>query len=188
MKNETDDLAMENKQVFTTGEAAKVCNVSQQTIIRCFDSGRLHGFKVPGSRFRRIPKAELVRFMQDNKMDLSRLGSNVVQVLVVGLSSEETDSVIKNHSAGHNIKIHHAEDAWEAGFLAHQCNPELVVINSSILGLQKKSIYNTLTKSSGSTPIVVTVEKKFNVGLQSTVQTQEPKEIIKQAVLQLLSA
>jgi hypothetical protein len=63
--------------------------------------------------------------MQDNKMDLSRLGSNVVQVLVVGLNSEETDSVIKNHSAGHNIKIHHAKDAWEAGFLAHQCKPEL---------------------------------------------------------------
>ncbi len=188
MKNKIDDLAIENKQVFTTGEAAKVCNVSQQTIIRCFDSGRLHGFKVPGSRFRRIPKAELVRFMQDNKMDLSRLGSNVVQVLVVGLNSKETDSVIKNHSAGHNIKIHHAKDAWEAGFLAHQCKPELVVISSSTIGLQKNSIYNTLTKSNGSPPIIVVVERKLNVGLPSTTQNQEPKEIIKQAVLQLLSA
>ena len=42
------------KQVFTTGEAAEICKVSQQTIIRCFDSGRLQGFRVPGSRFRRI--------------------------------------------------------------------------------------------------------------------------------------
>ena len=37
----------------TTGEAAEVCRVSQQTIIRCFDAGRLKGFRVPGSRFRR---------------------------------------------------------------------------------------------------------------------------------------
>ncbi len=44
------------KQVFTTGEAAEICKVSQQTIIRCFDSGRLTGFRVPGSRFRRIPR------------------------------------------------------------------------------------------------------------------------------------
>ena len=29
------------KTVFTTGEAAKICKVSQQTIIRCFDSGQL---------------------------------------------------------------------------------------------------------------------------------------------------
>jgi len=37
------------KDLYTTGEAADVCNVSQQTIIRCFDAGRLEGFRVPGS-------------------------------------------------------------------------------------------------------------------------------------------
>ena len=44
------------KKIFTTGEAAQVCKVSQQTIIRCFDSGRLTGFRVPGSKFRRLPR------------------------------------------------------------------------------------------------------------------------------------
>ena len=48
------------KTVFTTGEAAKICKVSQQTIIRCFDSGQLKGFRVAGSRFRRIPRDVLV--------------------------------------------------------------------------------------------------------------------------------
>ena len=43
------------KTVFTTGEAAKICKVSQQTIIRCFDSGQLKGFRVPGSRFAASP-------------------------------------------------------------------------------------------------------------------------------------
>ena len=36
------------KTVFTTGEAAKICKVSQQTIIRCFDNGQLKG--LPGAR------------------------------------------------------------------------------------------------------------------------------------------
>ncbi len=53
------------KEVYTTGEAAKICRVSQQTIIRCFDEGRLKGFKVPGSRFRRIPKKYLIAFMKE---------------------------------------------------------------------------------------------------------------------------
>ena len=35
---------MTSKTVFTTGEAAKICKVSQQTIIRCFDNGSLKGF------------------------------------------------------------------------------------------------------------------------------------------------
>ena len=40
------------KTVFTTGEAAKICKVSQQTIIRCFDSGQLKGYRIPGSKDR----------------------------------------------------------------------------------------------------------------------------------------
>ena len=36
------------KTVFTTGEAAEICKVSQQTIIRCFDSGRLEGLPRAG--------------------------------------------------------------------------------------------------------------------------------------------
>lgn len=57
------------KEVYTTGEAAKICRVSQQTIIRCFDKGCLKGgFKVPGSRFRRIPRRALLKFMEDNGM------------------------------------------------------------------------------------------------------------------------
>ena len=44
MRNAELDAAA---SVFTTGEAAKICKVSQQTIIRCFDNGQgLKGFRV----------------------------------------------------------------------------------------------------------------------------------------------
>lgn len=54
------------KAVFTTSQAAKICKVSQQTIIRCFDRGLLKGFRVPGSRFRRIPRGFMKEFMKEN--------------------------------------------------------------------------------------------------------------------------
>ena len=63
------------KDLFTTGEAAEICRVSQQTIIRCFDSGRLRGFRVPGSKFRRIPRQNLIKFMRDNSIPLDNLDS-----------------------------------------------------------------------------------------------------------------
>jgi excisionase family DNA binding protein len=78
---ESSDL--EDKQVFTTGEAAEICKISQQTIIRCFDSGRLHGFRVPGSRFRRIPRDELIRFMRENNIPADRLEGSQKRILVV---------------------------------------------------------------------------------------------------------
>ena len=71
------------KTVFTTGEAAKICKVSQQTIIRCFDSGQLRGFRVPGSRFRRIPRDILFRFMKDNGIPTDALESGKRKVLLV---------------------------------------------------------------------------------------------------------
>lgn len=51
-------------EILTTGEVAKITGLSQQTIIRCFDSGRLKGFRVPGSKFRRILQVELIAFMK----------------------------------------------------------------------------------------------------------------------------
>jgi excisionase family DNA binding protein len=50
------------KAAYTTGEAAEILGVSQQTVIRCIDSGELKGYRVPLSRFRRVPHDELVRF------------------------------------------------------------------------------------------------------------------------------
>ena len=75
MGSRSDNInGLAGKQVFTTGEAAQVCGVSQQTIIRCFDSGKLHGFRVPGSRFRRIPRGDLLRFMKSNGIPVTPWG------------------------------------------------------------------------------------------------------------------
>jgi excisionase family DNA binding protein len=47
----------------TTGDVAKLLGISQQTVIKCFESGILKGYRVPGSKFRRIPAKHLIRFM-----------------------------------------------------------------------------------------------------------------------------
>ena len=73
-----------NLEVFTTGEAATICSVSQQTIIRCFDQGLVKGFKIPGSRFRRIPRAELIKFMKANGIPTGDLEPKEKKVIYVG--------------------------------------------------------------------------------------------------------
>jgi excisionase family DNA binding protein len=51
--------------VFTVGQAARICKVSAQTIIRCMDDGRLDGFRESGSKHRRIPRSSLLAFMKN---------------------------------------------------------------------------------------------------------------------------
>lgn len=67
------DDAFEQQAVYTTGEVAKICKVSLQTIIRCFDKGSLKGFRVPGSRHRRIPRDKLEKFMKESGIPLEYL-------------------------------------------------------------------------------------------------------------------
>lgn len=49
----------------TTGEAARLLRCSQQTVIRACDKGFIPFYKLPGSRFRRIRKQDLMRFMEE---------------------------------------------------------------------------------------------------------------------------
>ena len=61
------------KTVFSTLEAAKVCKVSEQAIIRSFDSGQLKGYRLPGSSDRQIPREALLRFMEENGIPTDEL-------------------------------------------------------------------------------------------------------------------
>ena len=49
--------------VLTTGEVAKICNVAPRTVSQWFDKGLLNGYRIPGSKDRRIPIDELAHFM-----------------------------------------------------------------------------------------------------------------------------
>jgi len=118
-----------DKQVFTTGEAAEICKVSQQTIIRCFDSGRLNGFRVPGSRFRRIPRGELIRFMQTNEIPVDSLESGKMRILVVDDDKEIVDLFIDVLSRDDRFEVKSAVTGYDAGLLTEQMKPHLILLD-----------------------------------------------------------
>ncbi len=51
--------------MFTVGQVARICGVCSKTVKNWFDTGRLKGFTVPGSKDRRIPKANLITFLTE---------------------------------------------------------------------------------------------------------------------------
>lgn len=54
------------KTIFTTGEVAAFIRVTPRTVCSWFDSGRLRGYRIPGSQVRKIPKEHLLRFMREH--------------------------------------------------------------------------------------------------------------------------
>ncbi len=119
-----------SKKIFTTGEAAQVCKVSQQTIIRCFDSGRLHGFRVPGSRFRRIPREDLIRFMKNNDIPVDTLGGDGKRrVLVVDDDPQIVELFVDALERDGRFEVKTAGTGYDAGMLTEAFDPHLIVLD-----------------------------------------------------------
>ena len=118
-----------SKQVFTTGEAAVICKVSQQTIIRCFDSGRLNGFRVPGSKFRRIPRVELLRFMRSNEIPTDVLESTRKRILVVDDDDQIVELFVDVLGRDDRFEVKTAQTGYDAGLLTEQFKPHLILLD-----------------------------------------------------------
>ena len=117
------------KTVFTTGEAAKICKVSQQTIIRCFDSGQLKGFRVPGSRFRRIPRDQLYAFMRDNGIPTDALDSGRRKLLIVDDDQDLVDLLVDHFERDGRFDVRSVNNGFGAGMQIKEFRPDLVVLD-----------------------------------------------------------
>ncbi len=117
------------KTVFTTGEAAKICKVSQQTIIRCFDSGQLKGFRVPGSRFRRIPRDQLYNFMRDNGIPTDALESGKRKVLLVDDDLDLVELITDVLDRDTRFEVRSVNNGFDAGMMVKEYHPDLIVLD-----------------------------------------------------------
>lgn len=131
---------MTTKTVFTTGEAAKICKVSQQTIIRCFDNGTLKGFRVPGSRFRRIPRDQLYAFMKDNGIPTDALESGKRKVLIVDDDEELVELLADVFERDGRFDIRRANNGFDAGMLVKEFRPDLVVLDVMLPDINGKEV------------------------------------------------
>ena len=129
MAQEADKQNWASKRTFTTGEAAAVCKVSQQTIIRCFDSGRLTGFRVPGSKFRRIPREELIRFMRANNIPLDTIEGQTRRVLVVDDDPAILDLFEDVLTRDGRFEVKSATTGYDAGMLTESFKPHLIILD-----------------------------------------------------------
>ena len=120
---------IQTRQVFTTGEAAEICKVSQQTIIRCFDAGRLKGFRVPGSKFRRIPREELLRFMRENNIPTDILEGGKKRILVVDDDEQIVELFVDVLSRDGRFEVKTASTGYDAGVLTTSFRPDLMLLD-----------------------------------------------------------
>jgi len=117
------------KNVLTTGDVAKICNVAPRTVSKWFDNGQLKGYRIPGSKDRRIPLSELVRFMKANNMPIAALPVGKIRVLVVNSDSSTADALAETlqNKAGYEVQI--VKSTFETGVTAQKFAPHVLLIS-----------------------------------------------------------
>jgi excisionase family DNA binding protein len=133
-------MSTSTKTVYTTGEAAKICKVSQQTIIRCFDSGQLKGFRVPGSRFRRIPRDVLYKFMKENGIPTDALESGKRKALIVDDDPELVELIRDVLEADGRFEVRVANNGFDAGMMTKEYRPDIIVLDVMLPDINGKEV------------------------------------------------
>jgi len=135
------------KDLLTTGEAAEICRVSQQTIIRCFDAGRLEGFRIPGSKFRRIPRQSLIKFMKENNIPLGNLESGKKKVLVVDDDAEIVELIVDVLVKDGRFDIMTASSGYDAGILTQRFRPDLILLDYMLPDVNGNIVCQTIRRN-----------------------------------------
>lgn len=145
MVSDNDDLT--DKQVYTTGEAADICKISQQTIIRCFDKGKLKGFRVPGSKFRRIPRDELIRFMRENDIPTEQLEGSRKRLLIVDDDDQIRELFVDMLADDDRFTIKTASTGYDAGILTEQFKPDLMILDYMLPDINGNVVCKTVREN-----------------------------------------
>lgn len=123
-----------DRDVFTTGEVAKLCSVTIRTVINWFETGRLKGYKIPGSTARRIPRESLVEFMRAHDMPLGDLEPQQRRrrVLVVDDEPAIVDLVQRFLVDLDLFDIETATNGYQAGTRTMTFRPDLLLIDYNL--------------------------------------------------------
>lgn len=132
------------QDVLTTGQVAKLCNVAPRTVSKWFDSGQLRGYRIPGSKDRRIPLDQLVRFMKAYGMPLNGLDGGLIRVLVAD-PDDEFATWVKQAILDHGrYEVETASCAFSAGVQAEKFKPHTVLIDPGGFALDAQRLCRCL--------------------------------------------
>ena len=128
------------RDVLTTGEVARICNVAPRTVSKWFDTGALAGYKIPGSKDRRIPLNQLIRFMKHHGMPLDGLMTGATRVLIVDDEQDVVEVLEKILEGEAKYEVEVARSGFGAGLTAEKFRPHVILVDMHLKDLDGREL------------------------------------------------
>lgn len=127
-------------RVFTSGEVARVCGVSADTVSRWFDMGQIEGYRLGPGGDRRIPYESLRKFMVAHGIPLDRLDSDSRCILVVDDDPQYLDIIPNALADMDDYRILTATTGFDAGSMVADWNPRLLILDINLSDMDGRTV------------------------------------------------
>jgi len=132
------------KNVLTTGDVARICNVAPRTVSKWFDNGQLKGYRIPGSKDRRIPVGELIRFMKVHNMPTAALPAGRIRVLIVDTNRDAVSLLAESLQDNGDYEVRTVRSNFETGAVAQKFTPHVLLVNLLANGIDATGICKSI--------------------------------------------
>jgi len=150
--------AIPSKPVLTTGEVASILKVAARTVSKWIDSGRLEGYRIPGSRDRRVRREALDAFIASHGLNAlaetaPSAGTRVLVVDADTATAELLAGAIRSET-GHAVDA--ARTAFEAGVALARAAHAGVVVDAAIGMAEVTGLTAWIRATAPGTRLVIT--------------------------------
>jgi excisionase family DNA binding protein len=128
------------KNVLTTGDVAKICHVAPRTVSKWFDNGQLRGYRIPGSKDRRIPVNELIRFMKTHNMPTSELAVGKIRVLLADSNVKAAAALADSLRSKAEYDVQIVQSNFETGSAIQKFMPHVLLLSLMAEGIDALAV------------------------------------------------
>jgi excisionase family DNA binding protein len=128
------------KDILTTGEVARICNVAPRTVSKWFDTGQLRGYRIPGSKDRRIPLQQLIRFMKLHGIPMDKIETGRVRVLIADGDRELTALLKQVLGEQHHYDVQLCESIFDTGTMVERFRPAVLLTDIDLPGFDARAL------------------------------------------------
>ena len=143
------------KNVLTTGDVAKICHVAPRTVSKWFDNGQLKGYRIPGSKDRRIPVSELLRFMKVHNMPTAGLAVGKLRVLVADSNETTAMALAESLKNKADYDVHIVRSNFETGAIVEKFAPHVILVSLLSDSIDAMDVCNGIRSNEESQTIKV---------------------------------
>lgn len=168
------------KKVFTTGDVARICRVTINTVVKWFDLGEIEGYQIPGSGARRVTRKNLLKFMRKYKFPMDELAAEKFKILVADADRKVRSIFRRVFSDKEKYLLAEASSGFEAGLQAREFTPDVIFLDTGMAGIDSRTICKLLHENEDTaTTRVVAICTDCDKRMEKALKRQGFAELIR---------